>query len=239
MRFAREAFEFIDRLDRLTTVSAVMDATERVLARYGFEHFSFSGTPRNSGHLPAIVLAHRIPAELFKLYVERHYADVDPAMRLLRRTTEPFKWLDVPYDPEQEPRAAEVMSLVADFGLSQGFFVPVPTRSGSHGNVWMAGPKPELTARIKPALHLMALYAFDRVHRLVGPLPDQRPRLTTREREVLVWTADGKSAWEIGEILGIAKRTIDEHAQTAARKLGAANRTQAVAIAIRDRLIDI
>jgi DNA-binding CsgD family transcriptional regulator len=65
-----------------------------------------------------------------------------------------------------------------------------------------------------------------------------QPSLTAREREVLTWISLGKSAWEIGEILGIAKRTVDEHAQTASRKLGAANRTQAVAIAVRDRLID-
>ena len=69
--------------------------------------------------------------------------------------------------------------------------------------------------------------------------PNDQPSLTAREREVLAWIALGKSAWEIGEILGIAKRTVDEHAQTAARKLGAANRTQAVAIAVRDGLIEL
>jgi DNA-binding CsgD family transcriptional regulator len=63
--------------------------------------------------------------------------------------------------------------------------------------------------------------------------------LTPREREVLAWAAQGKSAWEIGEILHITKRTVDEHALTAARKLGATNRTQAVAIALRNRIIDI
>ena len=62
--------------------------------------------------------------------------------------------------------------------------------------------------------------------------------LTSREAEVLTWVARGKSAWEIGEILRITKRTVDEHVQTAVRKLGAANRTHAVAIAIRERLID-
>ncbi|MEA2877465.1 MAG: hypothetical protein QOF14_2661 [Hyphomicrobiales bacterium] len=61
--------------------------------------------------------------------------------------------------------------------------------------------------------------------------------LTEREREVLAWVAQGKSAWEIGKILNIAKRTVDEYAATAYRKLGAVNRAQAVAIAIRDRLI--
>jgi LuxR family quorum sensing-dependent transcriptional regulator len=239
MKFAQGVFEFIERLDRLSTVGAVVQATERMLGSYGFEHFSFSGVPHNSASLPGVVIAHRIPAELFKLYVERRYADVDPAMRHLKRTAEPFRWRDVPYDSELEPRAGELMTLVADFGLSRGFFVPIPSSAGTFGNVWMAGPKIELTSRTKPALHLIALYAFDRVHRLFGPLPEQRPRLTAREREVLVWTAHGKSAWEIGEILGIAKRTVDEHAQSAFRKLGAANRTQAVAIAVRERLINV
>lgn len=61
--------------------------------------------------------------------------------------------------------------------------------------------------------------------------------LTEREREVLAWVAQGKSAWEIGKILNIAKRTVDEYAATTYRKLGAVNRAQAVAIAVRDRLI--
>jgi LuxR family transcriptional regulator, quorum-sensing system regulator BjaR1 len=56
---------------------------------------------------------------------------------------------------------------------------------------------------------------------------------------VLAWSAQGKSAWEIGELLQLTKRTVDEHARTAMRKLGAANRTHAVAIAIRRRLFEI
>jgi LuxR family quorum sensing-dependent transcriptional regulator len=51
--------------------------------------------------------------------------------------------------------------------------------------------------------------------------------------------AKGKSAWEIGEILHITKRTVDEHVRTAARKLGAVNRPHAVAIALRARIIDL
>ena len=74
---------------------------------------------------------------------------------------------------------------------------------------------------------------------LLAPAPATAPEhsLTQREREVLYWAAQGKSAWEIGEILHIRKRTVDEHSQKATRKLGAANRTQAVATALRERLI--
>jgi LuxR family quorum sensing-dependent transcriptional regulator len=55
--------------------------------------------------------------------------------------------------------------------------------------------------------------------------------------EALQWAAVGKTAWEIGQILRITKRTVDEHTQTAARKLGAVNRSHAIAIALRKRII--
>jgi LuxR family quorum sensing-dependent transcriptional regulator len=64
-------------------------------------------------------------------------------------------------------------------------------------------------------------------------------KLTAREIEVLRWVANGKSAWEIGEILHITKRTVDEHVQTAVRKLGAVNRTHAVALALCDGIIKL
>ena len=64
-------------------------------------------------------------------------------------------------------------------------------------------------------------------------------KLTPREIEVLRWVANGKSAWEIGEILQITKRTVDEHVQTAVRKLGAVNRTHAVALALGEGTIKL
>ena len=70
-----------------------------------------------------------------------------------------------------------------------------------------------------------------------GPVPAEHHSLTSREREVLWWAAQGKSALDIAGILSITKRTVDEHIQNAARRLGAGNRTQAVAIALRERLI--
>jgi LuxR family quorum sensing-dependent transcriptional regulator len=54
---------------------------------------------------------------------------------------------------------------------------------------------------------------------------------------VLALIAGGKTAHEVGIILGIAKRTVDEHVVTACRKLGAANRPHAVAIAVQREII--
>lgn len=67
----------------------------------------------------------------------------------------------------------------------------------------------------------------------------QKPSLSRRETEVLTWAARGKAASDISSILHISKRTVDAHARGAVRKLGALNRMHAVAIAVRDRLIEL
>jgi transcriptional regulator EpsA len=55
------------------------------------------------------------------------------------------------------------------------------------------------------------------------------PLLTHREIEILSWMQKGKSNGEIAEILGISQLTVKNHVQKILRKLGANNRTQAVA----------
>jgi DNA-binding CsgD family transcriptional regulator len=62
-------------------------------------------------------------------------------------------------------------------------------------------------------------------------------RLTSREIEVLRLLADGLHLEEIGERLGIGAETVRTHLRKASERLGAANRTHAVAIAIRLSLI--
>jgi LuxR family quorum sensing-dependent transcriptional regulator len=63
--------------------------------------------------------------------------------------------------------------------------------------------------------------------------------LTAREIEVLTWVARGESARKIAEILHITKRTVDAHVLSAVRKTGAANRTHAVVVALRDGIINM
>jgi DNA-binding CsgD family transcriptional regulator len=64
-----------------------------------------------------------------------------------------------------------------------------------------------------------------------------RPAITDREREVLAWAAQGKSSWEIGQILLISEKAANKYAQTVFQKLGAVNKTHAVAIALREGFI--
>ncbi|MDK9698147.1 MAG: helix-turn-helix domain-containing protein [Siculibacillus sp.] len=66
----------------------------------------------------------------------------------------------------------------------------------------------------------------------------RRDAISRRERECLQWTAAGKTTWEIAGILDISQNTVDGYIASAGRKLGAVNRTQAVAVALRRGLID-
>jgi DNA-binding response OmpR family regulator len=63
--------------------------------------------------------------------------------------------------------------------------------------------------------------------------------LREREVETLTWAARGKTFWEIGEILGLSKRTVEFHLENARRKLGVATRTQALIKAATGHLIQL
>jgi PAS domain S-box-containing protein len=67
-----------------------------------------------------------------------------------------------------------------------------------------------------------------------GPLFEE---LTAREREVLALLAEGCSTGELAQRLVISPNTVRNHVQNILQKLHVHSRAQAVAIAIRDRLI--
>jgi DNA-binding NarL/FixJ family response regulator len=69
------------------------------------------------------------------------------------------------------------------------------------------------------------------------PEAAEQVRLTPREHEVLELLAEGLQLEMIAVRLGIGLETVRTHLRKASDRLGAANRTQAVAIAIRRGLI--
>ena len=229
-------FGFVDALSGLVDSADLIDALHRVLAADGAEFFCFNFLPQPGERFEDVLLASRLPPDWLELYIAENYVRDDPAIRHCRRTAQPFEWDAAPFDPVREPRAADIVRHVRDFGLHNGYVTPIPSASGALGCVWVAGTDSP-TPRTRAAIHLTSLYAFERLRALKEPHCRQKSNLTTREREVLHWIASGKLAWEIGEILAISKRTVDEHTQAGLRKLGAANRAQAVAIAMRDRII--
>lgn len=67
---------------------------------------------------------------------------------------------------------------------------------------------------------------------------DDRPVLTPREREILVMTAEGRSAPEIAKQLYLSSATVKTHLQHLYEKLGVSDRAAAVAEAMRRGLLE-
>ncbi len=69
-----------------------------------------------------------------------------------------------------------------------------------------------------------AFHLHEAVRRIFShdPLPLRPIRLTLREKEILLWTAEGKTSWEISLILNIAERTVTFHVQNSIQKLNVA-----------------
>jgi DNA-binding CsgD family transcriptional regulator len=75
----------------------------------------------------------------------------------------------------------------------------------------------------------LAQFSHSSMSRLLVPkyAPETLVTMTLREKEVLRWTAEGKTAYEIGQILAVSERTVNFHINNVVTKLGASNKTQA------------
>lgn len=63
--------------------------------------------------------------------------------------------------------------------------------------------------------------------------------LSPRQRECLYWAAKGKSSHDIGSILNLSKRTVDEYIAGACKRLGVRTRQQAISVAVKYGLIPL
>jgi DNA-binding NarL/FixJ family response regulator len=70
-----------------------------------------------------------------------------------------------------------------------------------------------------------------------GSVPSSDERLTDRERHALSLIAQGYTSKKIAEMVGVSVKAVDMAVERATRRLNAAHRAHAVAIAVRDGLV--
>jgi DNA-binding NarL/FixJ family response regulator len=70
------------------------------------------------------------------------------------------------------------------------------------------------------------------------PPRGSRGKLTRRQRQILQLLADGESTTFAARELGLSEETVKTHTRNAVARLGARNRTHAVAIAMRECLVE-
>lgn len=68
---------------------------------------------------------------------------------------------------------------------------------------------------------------------------DTSVTLSAREREVLLWAAQGKTAWETSTILDISPKTVEFHLANCGKKLGTTTKAQTILAAARKGLLPL
>ena len=90
----------------------------------------------------------------------------------------------------------------------------------------------------RPTLAPEAARALIQAARSADKDPAPGHDLTVREREVLALMVEGLNNPQIGERLSISVTTVRSHVSHILSKLGVSNRAEAIALALRNRLVD-
>lgn len=134
-------------------------------------------------------------------------------------------------------QANEAIALAESHGLTGSTAFLLHSTTSDPYLMVFSGSRPPLTRPELTELHFSALQLFECLEKTFVAETARREKLSSREIECLRWAAAGKSSDEIAIILGISVYTVSSYFKSATRKLQAVNRMQAIAIAMRLRLI--
>jgi DNA-binding CsgD family transcriptional regulator len=174
---------------------------------------------------------------------------VSPIAAVCRISTRPFVWdaatVAAAVASAGRGRASLEWPLTPERGFYGGITVPVHMPRGRTGSVswYCKNAAVDIPAALEAHADVLRMAAHQfmdlvyaiRKERLADPDPCHA--LSEREIECLTWAALGRTDAEIGLVLSRSPTTARFHMDNAVRKLGARNRTQAVAIAIQRGLI--
>lgn len=115
--------------------------------------------------------------------------------------------------------------------------VPVKTLEERIAAVSFGGDRAALSPEDASKLSFVANFAIGRFLQLHAAAGRSPARLTARERECLLWSSEGKTEADIGDILGVSTSTISKHIAAARDRLGAINKAHAVAVAMKLNIV--
>jgi len=222
------------------------DELQRELVRFaqqlGFQTVSAMAVIDHFLGEPEFITVDNTPLAYRDTFLDRSISKRDPVSQHCKTKSVPIIWNQSTYVNEDK---GDLWEHQARFGYRFGISLALHMPEGRHfllgidRDQVLPRDSVEMT-RIVAALSLFTVHAQEAVMRVL--LPEARKekapcRLTARELECLRWTMDGKTAWELGRILGIAEQTAVRHLHNASKKLECVNKHQAVLRALRMKLI--
>lgn len=129
-------------------------------------------------------------------------------------------------------RSSPGLGIVAHGELPERHLASAAAQAGAHAFVARTAGPAELRRAVNAAV------AQEQFVDPGVPPKGSRGKLTRRQREILQLLADGESTTFAARQLDLSEETVKTHTKNALARLGAKNRTHAVAIALRECLID-
>lgn len=220
-------------------------ATQALVKKIGYEYFIYGVQVNTSITSPYRFIFSGYPHAWRDHYVKEGYLEKDPTVLgcIRDRRVVPLIWSAESFSATTDSRRLYDQAL--ESGVGGGVSVYVQGGRGEAAMLSVATPTSPKRLR-RDALdtlgrvQLLGCYLHEAVQRVVLSKEVREVKtapLTPRERECLVWAAEGKTAWEIGNIISVAERTVNFHLQNAAHKLGVTSRQHAVARAISMGLV--
>lgn len=231
LEFLKKTYDRISAIAQCSDTATIAEVVDQIAHSVGASsHALIDYGTRNSGHYRVLTASSN--SRFAEAYAQLGMDKSDPVPSTVIRGRRPVT-ADMVRD---QPGSAELVSrLMAETGIHDFVVVPVFKQSNVVGGLEFHFANGPASADAGFVAGLVAPTLFDQADNLAPPQErtvGQNP-LTPRELECLIWSADGKTSWEISEILEVSERTVNAHLGRAIRKLGVVSRTQAVAEAIR------
>jgi len=230
----RPAWEFLRTAGGCKTLDELQFRFAVAANSLGFDRFSCAQVRGPGG---ASVQPHVLFGQAYQAwddyYLSQGYLQKDPCVRRLFLSPNYFAWSDTPLE-RLNPIGRQIREDASDGGLRNGFVVPIHGDDGELFGVRMMSPDAAFDPEARNLLNVMAtLYAVigvDRAKSAIESVIKDSP-LSPREAECLTWVSEGKSDWDIAEILRISQWTVHEHIERAKSKIGVRSRTKAAVVA--------
>jgi len=110
-------------------------------------------------------------------------------------------------------------------------------KAGARGYILKSMSPPEMTDAIRHVYHGKKHVPPEVAAQIAEHMGE--PELTNRELEVLRHLAGGNRNRDIGDLLFVSEETIKAHVKSIMEKLGASDRTEAIAIAVRRGIMQL
>ena len=238
--------QFITNLHNIELPEEFKDYWARTVADLGFSSFAYIGVRIGQISRSGAICHERVPVYLTTVdpgweeeYIVSAFFGSDPIIREALARPVPIVSLDLIKRRNLSEAERLVIHRGRDFSICQGLTLPIHALGGEIGIMTLFSSENEAEFyrclhAYRHMLHVMAIHFHTAVQDKLGNQDSvlQVIPLTPRELECLHWTAKGKTAWEIGEILMISQRTAQQHLVNALQKLRAVNKTHAVAKAV-------